>query len=334
MIVDHRKESFFGGIVLQEYSVEEQKLIGEQLHIADGTVLGNTEAPHIYEKDEYYYLLLAEGGTEYGHAVTMMRSKALAGPYEVHPDNPWITANHDPTHALQKCGHADMVEGPSGEWYVVFLTGRPLTEKGQCTTGRETALEKMIWKDGWPYLEAENKLPRKRVWFDDIEVEYQGQTSIYNFNTEKLSLDFQSLRVPMTDDWCSLTDRKGFLRLYGRESLSSFHKQSLIARRITEHNCRAIAILDYQPKHYQQMAGLVMYYNTYHWHYLHVTADDDGNRVLQIINCDKYNTSTSLDLPIQLSKTNDIVLRAEWHRDSIQCYFQDGSKVDSNRKSI
>ncbi len=326
MIVDHRKDSFFGGIILQEYSGKEQRLIGEQIHIADGTALGNSEAPHIYEKDDYYYLILAEGGTEYGHAVTMLRSKTLTGPYDEHPNNPWITASHEPTHPLQKCGHADIVEGPNGEWYVVFLTGRPLTERGRCTTGRETALEKMIWQDGWPYLETENKLPRKRVWFDNVELEYQGQTSIYNFNTEKLSLDFQSLRVPMTSDWCSLTDRKAYLRLYGRESLSSFHRQSLVARRVTEHNCRAITILDYQPKHYQQMAGLVMYYNTYHWHYMHVTVGGDGNRVLQITTCDKYNTVESLDSPIQLSKSNDIVLRADWHTDSIQCYFQDGSK--------
>ena len=116
------------------------------------------------------------------------------------------------------------------------------------------------------------------------------------------------------------------MRLYGRESLSSLHKQSLVARRITEHNCRAIAILDCQPQHYQQMAGLVMYYNSYHWHYLHVTSDDEGNRVLQIMTCDKHNIAQSLDSPIQLSKTNDIVLRAEWHLDAIQCYFQDGTK--------
>jgi len=326
MIVDHRKDNFFGGIILQEYSPGSQELIGPQFHLTNGTELGKTEAPHLYEKDGYYYLILAEGGTEYGHAVTMMRSKELKGPYETHPDNPWITASHDPGHPLQKCGHADIVESPSGEWYVVFLTGRPLTECGNCITGRETAIEKMIWENGWPYLETKDKLPRQRVWFENKEVIYQGQTSVYNFKTDKLSLDFQSLRVPITEDWCNLSDRIGFLRLYGRESLSSFHRQSLIARRVTQHNTRAITILDYQPEHYQQMAGLVMYYNTNHWHYLHLSVNDEGKRVLQIMTSDKFKVSRSLEVPIELSGANDVVLRADWHRDAIQCYYQHGSK--------
>lgn len=325
MIVDHRKEKLFGGIVLQEYNQDQKKLVGEKFHLTDGTSLGNTEAPHLYEKDGYYYLILAEGGTEYGHAVTMMRSKSLIGPYETHPNNAWITARHDPSHPLQKCGHADIVESASGEWHAVFLTARPLTERGRCITGRETAIEKMVWKDGWPYLASEDTLPRQRVWFDEVEEIYQGQTSIYNFNAEKLSLELQSLRVPITNDWCSTTDRKGYLRLYGRDSLSSFHNQSMIARRVTEHHSRAIAILDYHPKQYQQMAGLVMYYNTCHWHYLHITVDDEGKRVLQIISCNNHQISESLEKPISLSQTNDIVLRTEWHADTIQCYYQDGS---------
>jgi len=325
MTVDHRKQKLFGGIVLQEYSQEEQRLIGEKYHLTDGTALGNTEAPHLYEKDGYFYILLAEGGTEYGHAATIMRSKSLTGPYETHPNNPWNTASHEPAHPLQKCGHADIIETKSGDWYVVFLTARPLTERGRSITGRETAIEKVVWKDGWPYLEHGDSLPRQRVWFENIEEIYQGQTSVYNFTKEQLSLDLQSLRVPMTNDWCNLTDRKGYLRLYGRESLSSFHHQSLVAKRVTEHHSRAITILDYQPKHHQQMAGLVMYYNTNHWHYLHLTTDDVGDRVLQIISCDKHLIRESLDLPIKLSKTNDIVLRSEWQAESIRCYYQDGS---------
>lgn len=326
MIVDHRYGKFFGGIMLQEYSETEQKLVGEAFHITDGTELGITEAPHLYQKDGYYYLILAEGGTEYGHAVTMMRSKTLTGPYETHPDNPWITASHDQTHDLQKCGHADLVETPTGEWYAVFLVGRPLTEKGRCITGRETAIEKVIWKDDWPYLESMDKKPRVAVWMDNIESIYQAQTTVYNFAIEELSLDLQSLRVPITNDWASLTDRKGYLRLYGRDSLTSKHRQSLLARRIAEHNTRSILILDYHPKCYQQMAGLILYYNTYHWHYLHVSANDKEQRVIQLLSCDKYNTTEVLSEPIILNDTNDISLRADWKDDKIQCYYQHESK--------
>lgn len=326
MIVDHRKNKFFGGIILQEYSEKAKALTGKVYHLTEGTSLGITEAPHIYQKDDYYYLILAEGGTEYGHAVTMMRSKSVTGPYETHPENPWITTSHDTTHSLQKSGHADLVETPFGEWYVVFLVGRPLTERGRCITGRETAIEKVVWKDGWPHLESMDKKPRSEVWFDHVESIYQGQTTVYNFAIEELSMDLQSLRVPITNDWASLTDKKGYLRLYGRESLTSLHRQSLLARRVAENNSRSILILDYHPKTYQQMAGLIMYYNSYHWHYLHVSANEEGKRILQFMTCDKHEITEHLSEPILLNDTNDVSLRADWKGDSIQCYYQHETK--------
>ena len=53
--------------------------------IFQGTPLGLTEGPHLYKRGGYYYLLTAEGGTGWGHAVTMARSRELTGPYELHP---------------------------------------------------------------------------------------------------------------------------------------------------------------------------------------------------------------------------------------------------------
>ena len=82
----------FAGIVLQEYSPAERRLIGERRLIFEGTALGFTEAPHLYKRDGYYYLLTAEGGTGWGHAVTMARSRSLTGPYELHPDTYILTA--------------------------------------------------------------------------------------------------------------------------------------------------------------------------------------------------------------------------------------------------
>lgn len=67
-----------------------------------GTELGKTEGPHIYKHNGYYYLMLAEGGTEYGHAVTMLRSKKIIGPYETHPANPFLTSANHPEYLIQK----------------------------------------------------------------------------------------------------------------------------------------------------------------------------------------------------------------------------------------
>ncbi|MEH7475745.1 glycoside hydrolase family 43 protein, partial [Priestia megaterium] len=127
MVWDHRiGNHHFYGISLQEYSVEEQKLIGKAEVIFKGTDIKLTEAPHLYKINEYYYLLTAEGGTKYDHQATITRSKQLKGPYEVHPENPLISSFHAPRIPLQKAGHASIVQTHTDEWFLVHLTGRPL----------------------------------------------------------------------------------------------------------------------------------------------------------------------------------------------------------------
>jgi len=97
MLWDHRPgHNRFAGIVLQEYSVTERKLIGERVKIFEGTPLGFTEGPHLYQRDGWYYLLTAEGGTNWNHAVTLARSRNLTGPYEIHPDTHVLTARNRP----------------------------------------------------------------------------------------------------------------------------------------------------------------------------------------------------------------------------------------------
>ncbi|MCR5594432.1 MAG: family 43 glycosylhydrolase [Lachnospiraceae bacterium] len=121
------------------------------------------EGPHLYKKDGYYYLILAEGGTGTGHRVTAFRSKTLKGDYEKCPYNP-IMRQDDPLAPLQRCGHGDMVETPDGRWYMVYLCGRMLEGK-YSILGRETALDPVTWtKDGWPVvngLEGPSVLQKK-----------------------------------------------------------------------------------------------------------------------------------------------------------------------------
>ena len=151
MLWDHRPgQNRFAGIVLQEYSPAQRKLVGARHNIFKGTSLGLTEAPHLYKRDGWYYLITAEGGTAWGHAVTMARSRALLGPYELHPDVHILSARHRPDVPLQRAGHADLVETQAGETYMVYLCGRPIANRGRCTLGRETAIQPMTWSaDGW-----------------------------------------------------------------------------------------------------------------------------------------------------------------------------------------
>ena len=127
MYWDHRVYNHnFYGICLQEYSVEEKRLIGKPKIIYKGTDIKYTEGPHLYHINDMYYLFVAEGGTTYQHSETVARCKTIDGEYETDPNYPLLSAWKEPTNKLQKCGHASLIETQNGEWYLAHLTGRPL----------------------------------------------------------------------------------------------------------------------------------------------------------------------------------------------------------------
>ncbi|NQZ83679.1 MAG: family 43 glycosylhydrolase, partial [Colwellia sp.] len=216
MLIDHRNGKFFGGVVLQEFDKDTKQLVGKIHHIFAGTDHGRTEGPHIYKRNSYYYLMTAEGGTSYEHCMTLARAKSITGPYEIHPENPIITAKNDPDNYLQKTGHGDLVETQNGEWYAVFLTGRPLTKLGRCITGRETAIEKVEWReDDWLYLACGGRAARREVEAPALpEYKFMQASNRLIFSGSEIDINFQALRVPLTKDWVNQTDRPGYLRLY------------------------------------------------------------------------------------------------------------------------
>ncbi|MDQ0255925.1 xylan 1,4-beta-xylosidase [Evansella vedderi] len=293
----------FYGIVLQEYNHEEQKLVGKKEVIFKGTDIKLTEAPHLYKINDYYYLLTAEGGTKYDHCATIARSKDLWGPYEVHPENPLITSFPYPRNPLQKAGHASIVQTHTDEWFLVHLTGRPLSREGQplldprgyCPLGRETAIQRLEWKNDWPYvvggnqpsLEIEGPKIEEHVW----ESDYPEKD---DFDSETLNLNFQSLRIPLGEDIVSLKDNPGHLRLYGRESLTSKFTQAHVARRWQHFNFTAETKVAFQPESFQQSAGLVNYYNTENWTSLQISWHEEKGRILELYTCDNFTFAQPL----------------------------------------
>jgi xylan 1,4-beta-xylosidase len=283
---DHRPgRNRFSGIVLQEYLPAEKKLTGPVSLIFEGTSIGFTEGPHLYRRNGYYYLLTAEGGTGWGHAVTMARSRVLTGPYELHPDVYILTSRDRPDLALQRAGHADLVETPYGETYLAHLCGRPIPNRGRCTLGRETAIQRMNWgDDGWlrtmdgaraPYLEVAAPALAEHV--------FPAQPEREDFDSPQLPLDFQWLRSPWREELFTLTARPGYLRLFGRETLGSVFRQALVARRQQSHCFTAQTMMEFDPERFQQTAGLVCYYNGSKFHYLFVSQDEELGRYIRVM---------------------------------------------------
>jgi len=283
---DHRPgRNRFAGIVLQEYAGAERRLVGERTLIFSGTPLGLTEAPHLYKRGGWYHLLVAEGGTGWGHAVTMARARSLRGPYELHPDVTVLSARHRPDVELQRAGHADIVETPAGETYLVYLCGRPLRNRGRCTLGRETGIQRMVWgDDGWLRTPDGQGVPSLELPAPDLPAHpFPPPPSRVDFDAPTLPIDFQWLRSPWPDELFSLTARPGHLRLYGRETIGSLFKQALVARRQQAHCYTATTVVEFEPAHFQQQAGLICYYSGAKFHYLYVSHDETVGKHLRVM---------------------------------------------------
>lgn len=285
MLWDHRPgQRRFAGIVAQEMDLRTGRLLGERQVIFEGTRLGFTEGPHLYKRDGWYHLLVAEGGTGREHAVVMARSRALLGPYEVHPDKVVLTARGKQGAPLARTGHGDLVDTPSGETWMVYLCGRPLPISDRCIMGRETAIQPMRWsEDGWLRTIDGSGDPMVDIDLTGVMSGEQTVDEHHAFDEPTLPLVFQWLRTPCPDDLFSLSARPGHLRLYGRESIGSHFCQSLVARRQQAFRFTASTAFDFAPANFQQAAGLVCYYNSTKFHFLHVTADGEGGRQIQVL---------------------------------------------------
>ncbi|HYE11333.1 MAG TPA: glycoside hydrolase family 43 protein [Patescibacteria group bacterium] len=268
---DYRKQDNgqFTGILLTEIDPVSLKPITEPIRIFKGSERGLVEGPHLYKLDGYYYLITAEGGTSYKHAVTVARSKNINGPYELHPNTHLVSSKDAPDATIKKAGHGSICMAPDGRWWTAFLCGRPLDESMRCPLGRETAIAEVVWEEGWPYLKAGGIAPPDQ--FEGYGERYIQKRYDYDFSSKAFEKDFMSLRIPAQYD--ILED--GRLRLYGKESLSSLHNQNMLVRRQTDFCFEVETCLELPFNHFQKMAGLLYRYNEENQYYLRVAFNED-----------------------------------------------------------
>ncbi|KAK4202304.1 glycosyl hydrolases family 43-domain-containing protein [Triangularia verruculosa] len=309
MLWDHRRRPLlFAGIALQEWDPSSGKLIGPRKNIYQGTELALVEGPHLYKRNGWYYLLTAEGGTGYDHAVTFARSRDIWGPYETHPDKHILSSKDHPHAALQRAGHGDIVDTPDGKTYLVHLAGRPTTQRRRCVLGRETAIQECFWKDDWLFVK-DGPVPSLYVDLPGArDEERYWQTQKYSFNSnDGLHKDFQWLRTPEAERIFNLQDNK--LNLIGRESIGSWFEQALVARRQEHFSYDAETVIDFSPTDEREFAGLTAYYCRYNFFYLIVSAHSDGQRELLIMASEASWPVGNLNLP--LSNPESVVIPNE-----------------------
>lgn len=271
------------GIVLQEYDPKEETLIGEIYPIFSGTVLAKTEAPHLYFVNGYYYLLTAEGGTGRGHSVTVCRSKAITGPYELAPNSPILTASDKPDSSLQCTGHGSLVQTENGQWYMAYLCTRPL--KDAAILGRETAIQEVYWtEDYWLSLKSEGNSPQKNTTVQTVDkVEQQVNHHFLDTFERGISPIWNTRRILPERTWCDVNSRQGYLRIHAGESIQSTFDHHLLAIRQTDFSFEVTTSFEYEPTYFNQMAGLTLYLNEENYYYCYVTWDETVGKCLRMI---------------------------------------------------
>ncbi|MDE5564546.1 MAG: family 43 glycosylhydrolase, partial [Oscillospiraceae bacterium] len=139
------------GIVQCEIDIATGKKRSAAKCIWKGTGGRFLESPHLYKIGQYYYLMASEGGTEYGHMVVYARSSGIYGSFESYAGNPVLTNRNLGGYLLQGCGHADLVEDASGNWWMVHLGFRQIHEwVMHHITGREVYLAPVTFgEDSW-----------------------------------------------------------------------------------------------------------------------------------------------------------------------------------------
>lgn len=206
-------------ITLCEIDTESGELVGECRALWSGMGGGYLEAPHVYRVGDWYYLLTAEGGTNFNHMSTIARSTSLWGPYEGCPGNPILTNVHDTGKQVLCAGHGDLFCDHRGNWWMVHLAIR-LSRRTMSHLGRETFLTPLYWQDGWPgvgnrgmaRLECEGPLwseqKREKIWRADFRKENWEPEWLFLRNPRKAAYERGDGELRLYPSEIRLTHRK------------------------------------------------------------------------------------------------------------------------------
>ena len=268
---DNAEGGSSGGIQQSEIDIATGKLLSTPQLIWSGTGGAHPEGPHLYKIAGRYYLMTAEGGTEYGHMATIARSDTPWGPWEACPRNP-ILSHRSTTSPIQATGHADLVEAHDGSWWLVCLGVRPQPATKLHHLGRETFLAPVTWnEDGWPRVGDNGRIALHMEGPKLAAVRWPAPAPRDDFDAPTLGRDWTFLRWPRAEAW-SLTARPGYLRLNGSAAaLDDGAGVAWVGRRQEHARCEVATLLDVTPEADGQEAGLTVWMNQSHHYEIAVT---------------------------------------------------------------
>lgn len=335
-----------GEIWVQELDLKEWKLTGQRHSVWRGACDGCcTEGPHMYKVNGLYYLLVAEGGTSYHHAVMIAASEHINGPFESNPRNPILTSRHlSKSNWVHSTGHADLVELEDGRWYMVAL-GIRNDKDGASNMGRETHLMPVIWEPAimrweqvsddkwepveyqWPVVAPETgKVERNNPLPFTARQQNRNNRVTDDFETPDLQREWNFRRVPLPGIY-SLSEREGFLRLFlNPETFRLRGRCSHMGFRQKESDFEYSASMFFMPEKEQTEAGISIYQQDDN--YIHFTLiKNNGKPVLRLLVKERGQEMETVKQEEISNYEGNMVFKLQAERDKYQyLYSLDGGQ--------
>lgn len=289
------------GIVQCEIEIESGRKLTPSRSVWQGSGGRYLESPHLYKINGRYYLLAAEGGTEYGHMVTYARGDSPSGPFEAYADNPVLTNRNLGGYELQGVGHSDLIQDHEGNWWLVHLGFR---QTGQYLTfhhlGREVFLTPVTFsEDGW-FTAGHNGTTLLSFETDRIaDTIIQQEKKVFTFENTDWNLDWCYLRHPATEHYVLEPDK---VKLKGTEvTLDVPASPTFIGIRQKDFN----AVISCEISLASGEAGITLYMDENHHYDLALRKRQHGYEVIERLNIGDIK---SVEKAIDLSHCNHAAL--------------------------
>ncbi|MCD9615282.1 glycoside hydrolase family 43 protein [Chryseobacterium gleum] len=261
-------------IKMWDYDLEKDQVVAgsDKIIVNGGVDLSQKpiwiEGPHIYKKNGKYYLMCAEGGTGGNHSEVIFMADSPKGPFVPAKNNPILTQRYFPRDRKEKvdwAGHADLVEGPNGQWYGVFLAIRP-NVSNRVNKGRETFILPVDWSGTYPVFQN-GLVPMKPKLKMPQGVQNQtGQTGFfpngnftYNDKLTDKNLDFRWIAMRGPRESFITVTKSGLKVNPFATNIKALAPVSSLFHRLQHEDFETSVTLDYKPKSQKELAGITLY---------------------------------------------------------------------------
>ena len=322
-----------GEIWMQELDSTSFQLLGERHYLWRGACQGTwAEGPHLYKKDGWYFLLIAEGGTHFNHAVMVAASKNITGPYEPNDRNPIFTTRHmSYDYWVNSTGHADIIELPNGEWKMVCLGIRNEVNRGS-NMGRETMLLPVTWeqepyewkemKYTWPVCAPlTGKLEQNQPYPLARNTKYNNAYFQDDFNNNDLGMHWTSRRVPK-DNAIDLNLQPGFLRMkYLPQTIGERKVYNFIGVKQQESQFELVTSMQFNNKLNGEEAGFCLMQKDDNYILFDVKREDNENVLQLVIKPHDKEAYIKKDLVLN-KKTKQLELKITANKEHYNYYYR------------